>query len=135
MTVHLNATAQANGTLLDTTVSHVGQLFFDQDLLYEVEALSPYTENTQTYTINDEDGILASDATGADPLVEYVLLGDSVEQGLLGWLTFGINTTFTETISPAAYYYATGGEASSSGAGGAPGGGAPGGGAGGPGPF
>lgn len=123
VTVHLNATAQPNGTLFDTTVSHVGQMFFDQDLLYEIEATSPYSENTQEYTINEEDSILASEADGSDPMIEYILLGDTVSEGLLGWLSFGINTTFTETVSPASYYYETGGVTNqNSGGGGAPGG-------------
>lgn len=107
--VHLNATAQPNGTLFDTTVSHVGQMFFDQDLLYEIEALAPYSQNTQVYTTNAYDGILASEADGSDPMIEYILLGDTVGQGLMGWLGFGINTTFTDTVNPASFYYETGG--------------------------
>lgn len=107
--VHLNATAQDNGTLFDTTVSHVGQMFFDQDLLYEIEALSPYAENTQEYTTNEYDTILEAEADGSDPMINYILLGDTVSQGLMGWLSFGINTSFTDTVSPASFYYESGG--------------------------
>lgn len=120
--VHLNATAQANGTLLDTTVSHVGQMFYDQDLIYEVEATTPYSTNTQDLTLNSEDSILTQEATGSDPMIEYVLLGDTIADGLLGWLSFGVNTSYTGTINAAAYYYATGGESSSSSGGGGSGG-------------
>lgn len=103
-------------------------MFFDQDLLYDIEALSPYSENTQDYTINEEDGILAAEAEGSDPVVEYIILGDTLQQGLLGWLSFGINTSYIETISAASTFYESGGVANSNG-GGQPEG------PGGPGPF
>lgn len=133
--VHLNATPSANGTLMDTTGSHVGQVFFDQDLITQVEATSVYASNTQQLTTNAEDGILLQEAATSDPFVEYVLLGDTVEEGLLGWIAFGIDTTLSKTVNAAAYYYADGGvssSSSSSGGGGGPGGS---GGGGGPGGF
>ncbi|KAH8899891.1 aromatic compound dioxygenase [Thozetella sp. PMI_491] len=124
--VHFNATAQANGTLLDTNAGHVGQVFFDQDLIYEVEATSVYAANTQTLTLNSEDGILAQEAATSDPFVEYVLLGDSIEDGLLGWFSFGINTTLSYQVSNAATFYDTGGVTNPNAGGpGGPGGGPP----------
>src|SRR3569833_1459895 len=39
MTTHLNAKAEANNTIWHTTATHAGQLFFDQDLINEVEFL------------------------------------------------------------------------------------------------
>lgn len=122
--VHLDATPLANGTLMDTTAAHVGQIFFDQDLQSEVYALTPYTSNTQTQTTNSEDSILAQEAATSDPFLEYVLLGDTLSDGLLGWLSFGINTTLSSTVSAAATLYATGGETNSNSgsSGGGPGG-------------
>lgn len=119
--VHLNATARDNGTLLDTTASHVGQVFFDQDLIYEVEATGVYVTNTQTLTLNEDDGILAEEAATSDPFVEYVLLGSTVEDGLLGWLAFGIDPTLSKSVNAAATLYETGG-VSNPGGGGGPGG-------------
>lgn len=116
--VHLNATPAANGTLLDVNASHVGQIFFDQDLLTEVEATGVYATNTQTVTTNAADGILLQEAASSDPFLEYVLLGDTVEDGLLGWLAFGIDTTLSKTVSAAATYYADGGVSNSNGGGG-----------------
>lgn len=122
--VHYNATANANDTLLDVQASHVGQVFFDQDLITEVEATDVYVTNTQQLTTNTEDGILSQEAASSDPMVEYVLLGDTVDDGLLGWIAFGIDTTLDNTVSAAATYYATGGVSSgSSSGGGGPGGG------------
>ncbi|KAG8169468.1 hypothetical protein KVR01_000213 [Diaporthe batatas] len=120
--VHLNATARENGTLLDTTASHVGQAFFDQDLIYEVEATPVYATNTQRLTLNANDGILKQEAATSDPFVEYVLLGDSVEDGLLGWLAFGIDPTLSRNINAAATYYESGGVQNNNGGGGGPGG-------------
>ncbi|KAH8659961.1 Intradiol ring-cleavage dioxygenase [Xylariales sp. PMI_506] len=126
--VHANATLYSNGTLGNSVKSsHVGQAFFDQDLITAVELTSPYSTNTQELTTNDEDSILSEEVEteGVDPLHEYTLLGDSVEDGIFAWLSFGINTTLSQSVTPAANYYASGGvENSSSGSGGS-GGGAP----------
>lgn len=124
--VHLNATAETNGTLLDTNAAHVGQIFFDQDLINQVEAAAVYSANTQTLTTNAEDSIAAQEAETSDPFMEYVLLGTDVQDGLLGWISFGINTTLSKEITAAATYYQTGGEANpNAGGGGGPGGAPP----------
>lgn len=109
--MHANATELANGTIMDTTASHVGQMFFDQDLISQVEATIPYSTNTQELTENEDDSILAEETAmeGVDPIMEYVLLGDSVEDGILAWLSFGINLSSSHSITPAATYYADGG--------------------------
>jgi hypothetical protein len=52
------------------------------------------------------------------------LLGNDVSDGILAWLSFGVNTTSVRTIMDAATYYETGGVANA-GAGGPPGGGGP----------
>lgn len=125
--VHLNATAAANGTLMDTThIGHVGQAFFDQELLTSVEATSAYAANTQTLMLNSEDGILAEEAATSDPFVQYVLLGDSIEDGLLGWLSFGIDAKLSKSVDAAVTLYKEGGVANSNaGGGGGPGGSPP----------
>lgn len=123
--VHLNATPFSNNTLIDTTASHVGQMFFDQDLITEVEATSVYAANTQTLTTNAEDSILAEEAETSDPFMTYVLLGDTVEDGLLAWLAFGVNTTLSKEVSAAATFYESGGQANPNAGGGGPGGSPP----------
>lgn len=108
--VHQNGTVLPNGTYSSGTISHVGQVFFDQDLISKVEAVSPYSTNMQTLTTNAEDTILASEsADGFDPLAEYVLLGDSIEQGVFAWLSFGINASAVYTIASASTLTADGG--------------------------
>lgn len=113
---HFNGTTYANGTYGGGYVSHVGQVFFDQDLITEVEATSVYSANTQELTTNADDSIFSEEAASSDPVVEYSLLGDDISSGIFGWVAFGINLTNEYTVTPAASLYADGGvEDSSSG--------------------
>ena len=61
-----STTIRTNSTLLGsnftTFASHVGQLFFDQDLISQVESTFPYNTNTQSVTANDADSILIEEA-------------------------------------------------------------------------
>ncbi|OAA45319.1 extracellular dioxygenase [Beauveria brongniartii RCEF 3172] len=133
--VHTNATLYANQTLGNQVyASHVGQSFFDQDLIAAADKVSPYSENEQELTENSSDSILSEEAgtDGVDPFMNYVYLGDDLSQGLFAWLAFGINTTYSSEVTPASFMYESGGvENSNGGMGGGPpgsGGGPPGGG-------
>lgn len=118
-----DATVNANETLSGGSITHVGQMFFDQDLITLVEAEEPYASNTQELTTNADDMILSEEAANVDPLVEYVLLGDSVAEGIFGWLAFGVDTTASYNITPAVYLTENGGVANpNAGMGGGPGG-------------
>ncbi|KAN0117870.1 extracellular dioxygenase-like protein [Hyaloscypha variabilis] len=126
---HFNGTSYANGTYGGGYVSHVGQLFFDQDLITQVEATSPYSTNTQDLTTNANDTIFSEEAVSSDPVVEYSLLGDDVSSGIFGWVAFGVDLTNEFTVTPAASLYAEGGEENASSGGGGSGGNSTGGGA------
>jgi hypothetical protein len=122
---HLDATVLPNNTIQGGTVPHVGQLFFDQSLISEVEATSPYSTNTQSLTTNAQDSIMAQEAERGDPVVEYVYLGDDVSDGLFGWIAFAIDTSQDISVSPAASYASDGGHPNTAvggGGGGGPGG-------------
>lgn len=125
--VHTNATLQANETLgNDIYASHIGQAFFDQTLITDVELLAPYADNTQTLTTNAEDSILEEEAaTGTDPSMLYTLLDNDVSGGIFAWMAFGINVTASSSISPAVFYYEGGGVANPDAGGGGPPGGEP----------
>lgn len=126
MTHTLNATVNANNTLTGNSVSHVGQMFFDQDLIELVDAVEPYASNTQDITENADDSILSEEASDVDPMVEYVLLGDDVSEGIFGWLAFGMDSGSSYDVTPAANLYAEGGVANANsgmGGGGSPPGG------------
>jgi hypothetical protein len=124
----LDATVNANETLSGGSVTHVGQMFFDQSLITLVEEVEPYASNGQELTNNANDSILSEEAATTDPFIEYVFLGDSVADGIFGWLAFGMDTSVSYNITPAAYLTENGGvENESAGAGMGGGGGPPGG--------
>ncbi|KAF3911350.1 hypothetical protein ABW20_dc0100039 [Dactylellina cionopaga] len=123
---HKGGTVYPNGTYGSTgNVTHVGQLFFDEDLRTAVEAVTPYSTNTQPVTLNANDNIASQQAENDyDPFVKYAYLGDIIEDGLLAWITVGVDTSAEYHPSAAAELTENGGEALSGqgGGGGGPGG-------------
>lgn len=125
-----NVTLRENGTTEGGAVTHIGQLFYPEDLITDVESFAPYNTNTVERTTNDEDmwSIVQADAS-YDPFAECVYLGDIAADGLLAWIQIGINASADhsddEYYAVAATYYEGGGiangESSLGGAGGAPG--------------
>lgn len=114
--IHTNVTVYENGTLgNDVSASHVGQAFFDQDLIYAADEVSPYSDNTQAITTNADDSILTeeTDTDGVDPLFEFTYLSDDLADGLFAWLSFGINTSESSSVTPAVFYYESGGVSNS----------------------
>ncbi|OBT66049.1 hypothetical protein VE03_03267 [Pseudogymnoascus sp. 23342-1-I1] len=109
---HLDGEVLANSTYTGGTIAHVGQFFFDQDLITEVEALSPYSTNSIAITTNAEDRVVQGELENdSDPILNYVLLGETVEDGLFMWISLAVNTTATYTSSPASELAADGGHA------------------------
>lgn len=107
--LHRNATVRENGTVFDTSLSHVGQTFWDQSVRDQVELLYPYNTNTQTVTANADDKVFLVEAPTSDPVFKYVQLSDSIEDGFLAWIVLAVNTTLSSTVSPAAVLYENGG--------------------------
>ncbi|KAI9990769.1 hypothetical protein PInf_018334 [Phytophthora infestans] len=87
-TPHLNILAQYNGTYLDNTTYnggttvHVGEIFFDQDLIAKVAATKAYLSNQQNLTLYSDDKGLA-EASNYDPIAMYSLTGSAVEDGIV----------------------------------------------------
>lgn len=107
--VHQDATVLPNNTLAGGNVSHVGQVFFDQDLIYEVDTVYPYTLNPNAVKLNSQDMVLVAEAEYTDPIVNYVYLGDTIADGILGWITVGINSSAVFAVQNAAWWTANGG--------------------------
>ncbi|KAI0431370.1 Intradiol ring-cleavage dioxygenase [Xylaria sp. FL1042] len=137
-TPHIHMMSTAGATLLENntyvsdsgTPSHIGQLFFDQSLINESGDYEPYNLNQQSLTLNSADGIGISEATvDYDPFMDYVRLGESLDDGLLGWTTVFVDTTADQSSSrqEAAHYYEGGGVSTGNGGGGPGGPGGPGG--------
>lgn len=108
---HVDAQEQANKTLSGGHVAHIGQLFFDQDLITQVENTYPYNTNTVSITENADDHvvIVETEDSNSDPFFEYALLGETVEDGLFAWITLGVNASASYEASNAATLTSSGG--------------------------
>ena len=114
---HMNYTIFNNQTInADNNITHIGQLFWDEDVRAAVEETSPYNTNTQAVTTNDEDmwDIVQAD-TYYDPFPQYVYLGADVTDGIFAWIQIGVNTSANyiddEYYAVAAYLDEDGGHA------------------------
>ncbi|KAJ5414800.1 hypothetical protein N7509_001427 [Penicillium cosmopolitanum] len=94
----------ANGTisgLYTSHSSHVGQFFFDQDLISAIEKISPYTTNTQDLTTNAHDSILAEEADAIQTLWSMSIWAmRSLTESLLGSLLRYPRSLYTEQGGP-----------------------------------
>ncbi|KAF2669145.1 aromatic compound dioxygenase, partial [Microthyrium microscopicum] len=88
-----------NKTIKGGKINHVGQIYFDQSLTTEVEKTAPYADNKQQWTLNKADMIMAGGTSGnADNVVNYVLLGNKLEDGVFGWINFGIDAASARDV-------------------------------------
>lgn len=96
---HYNYTILPNNTIVGGDSNHIGQLFFDEALRTAVEATYPYNTNTQAVTSNDGDMWAPSQAENSyDPFPDFVYLdADDITQGLLMWISIGIDPTANYT--------------------------------------
>jgi protocatechuate 3,4-dioxygenase beta subunit len=107
---HSNWSASENGTLISHagTNIHVGQLFFEEQWNDEVFATDIYSANTQTRTLNSEDSILTDQsADGNNAFVDIEMLGETVEDGLYGYITIAVDPTNSLQIQNTNYFNST----------------------------
>ncbi|KXS17845.1 aromatic compound dioxygenase [Gonapodya prolifera JEL478] len=107
---HASTEIVVNGSYVSATATatHVGQIFFDQSLVSLVEAVAPYSTNTQQLTQNSADNIFSQSAASFDPVVNYALLGNSVSDGIFAWISMGIDTSKSSNVQPARVHSAAG---------------------------
>lgn len=90
----------------------VGQLYFDQELINSVEGMLPYSRNMMRLMYNADDFLTSQQASrDYDPFLDYVMLSEDPDDGLLMWATIGINGTadYNALVSAGAWYYKDGG--------------------------
>lgn len=94
-TTHIHVTVQTNitnGTSYSASdVQHIGQLFFDEDLINEVYQLSPYVAHLATLnrTTNAEDSLFSTATSeGYSAIVSVSQLTDDLAGGLIGYVSF-----------------------------------------------
>lgn len=90
---HANVTVNPNNTVSGDHIKHIGQFFFDQDLLDKVRTVHPYTENPYAVTLNNVDDTFRQETAypNSDPVFHYKYLGNKLEDGLLIWVRIGVN--------------------------------------------
>lgn len=99
-TTHIHVTAQTNITdglsFSSSAVQHIGQLFFEEDLLNEIYTYEPYSAHLETLnrTTNAEDSLYSDASSGGySAVISVSQLGDNIEDGLVGYITVGVNST------------------------------------------
>ncbi|KAI1324328.1 hypothetical protein F5Y16DRAFT_381184 [Xylariaceae sp. FL0255] len=82
------------------------------NIFSRVKATAPCSSDTANFTTNAQD-LVAPDSAIAmyDPLADYVYLGDKLSDGLLSFVTIGIDTAadYTANVIPASIYFEDGG--------------------------
>ncbi|PFH54310.1 hypothetical protein AMATHDRAFT_72816 [Amanita thiersii Skay4041] len=88
---HINI-AVHSGSSMTSSTSHNGQLFFTDKWTYIVGMYPPYDQNTHTWIFNDNDSnYAAASQAGFDPIVDLLSIQDDWPQGIVGYITVGIN--------------------------------------------
>ncbi|ODM20963.1 hypothetical protein SI65_04016 [Aspergillus cristatus] len=92
---HSKVTVNPNNTISGGSIQHIGQFFFDEDLLDKVRQVWPYTENPYEITTNAEDDTFHQETaySNSDPVFHHEYLGDKLEDGLLMWVRIGVNVS------------------------------------------
>ncbi|KAG5645662.1 hypothetical protein DXG03_005499 [Asterophora parasitica] len=97
-------TTHPNGTFSAERLLHTGQFFFDDAINVRVDNMHPYTENpirhTRGRTRNWRDSLnIFEDSHGPEreynPVFKLDFLGGVIQQGLMGYITMGINASAT----------------------------------------
>ncbi|KAG9248776.1 Intradiol ring-cleavage dioxygenase-like protein [Calycina marina] len=123
---HIHTAANFNGTYAGGYVSHVRQIYSDQSLINVINTMPVYTTNSQNTMLNQNDGTFAGEAAARDLVPECSILPDDVEDGIFGWVAFGIDLTYQYIIHAVATL-TVGSSVANPGGGGGPEGGPPGG--------
>ncbi|KAK7451806.1 hypothetical protein VKT23_012485 [Stygiomarasmius scandens] len=110
--MHLNWEMSSNGvkrTVISHSgsVVHVGQIYFEESWNDKVYALSPYNINKNDRIRNDNDWILQDQLKiqpeGYSAFVELELVGEKIEDGLVGYMTLGVDTAASYLIENTNY--------------------------------
>ncbi|CAE6417760.1 unnamed protein product [Rhizoctonia solani] len=104
--IHTNYSVATNGSIISHAgnVRHIGQLFFDDELNEKILSQGVYANTTESRTYNDEDSILDSEnADGYNAYASTELLGETETDGILAYITIGVDPTFETSITSTNY--------------------------------
>ncbi|GBG23843.1 Hypothetical Protein FCC1311_000632 [Hondaea fermentalgiana] len=101
--VHFNIVAAEDGeSYTGGTVTHVGQLFFADDVVEELATDDAYADNTASKTSLASDNIYSNQG-GTYGLMTIAEMneGEGILSGVVGYVTVGIDSDLTITTTPA----------------------------------
>ncbi|KAF8604396.1 aromatic compound dioxygenase [Ceratobasidium sp. AG-I] len=104
--VHTNYSVSSNGTIISHAgqVRHIGRLFFEDSLNDQIVEQGVYANNNHSRTYNTDDPVFdVQNANGYNAYAQTELLGDSVLDGILGYITVGVDPTTSTSISSTNY--------------------------------
>jgi len=115
--VHKDWSQSTNGTLISHSGSlvHTGQAFFNESWNDAVFNTSPYTSNTNERTLNSDDSIMSTafqNGYNAYTTLQYIN-GNDLSDGLVGYLTLGVDPRSTHSITNQNYNQKTNGSSDS----------------------
>ncbi|KAJ5093149.1 aromatic compound dioxygenase [Penicillium angulare] len=99
---HTDWSVRENGTLVAGNTVSTGQIYFDEALEERIMKLEPYATHTQiNRTTNAEDSVFSGDTDGGySPIISVVPAdGKNVNNGMIGYITIGVDTTAIEDFS------------------------------------
>ena len=95
---HTEWSVRTNGTLVTGNTRATGQIGFGEELSQTIMALEPYAQHTEIErTTNDVDSVFTgTEGKGFDYEVQVEPLdGVDVKNGMVGYITLGVNMTAT----------------------------------------
>ncbi|KAF8690227.1 protocatechuate 3-aspergillus oryzae, partial [Rhizoctonia solani] len=104
--IQTNYSVATNGSIISHAGSlhHIGQLFFEETLNERIVTQGVYANTTQIRTYNAEDSILDSEnADGYNAILSTELLGETERDGILAYITIGVDPTFSSSIYSSNY--------------------------------
>ncbi|KAK0527963.1 hypothetical protein OC834_004220 [Tilletia horrida] len=104
--VYTDWTPLPNGSYVGGPLAHIGQFFFEDELNDSIDKMHPYSSNPirdtwgRTRNWNDGLGIYnAAQEGGYKPVFNIDFLGHVVSQGLIGYVTMGVNLSHVHQSS------------------------------------
>jgi protocatechuate 3,4-dioxygenase beta subunit len=90
---------------------HVGEIYFEQQLIDYVNSIAPYKTNKQAVTRNEDDEIFNTLSKDNDPLVNFMWIDpdDTARMGIFAWTTIGVNMSNIIEVDAAGRYTEAGG--------------------------
>lgn len=105
--IHQNINYHDNGTIISASgaMRHTGQLFYDDEINNQVLAQPVYEDASRNRTYNSQDFLIqGANEGGYSAFVDIEFLGETLADGLLGYITIGIDTTASRNISTNNYW-------------------------------